>query len=155
MTCSVCKNQIDETENFCTECGASVSQTITSSSDVMTQVQTENKPSESTSKKGKLVFPDNSKIEIDQSQRLVGRADLKRFSQDPNLISRGHFTVYEENSKYYIRDGNTIVQDKESKSHTFLNDKDITGKERLELKNEDIIEVSDVKISFKLEDSAN
>lgn len=153
MTCSVCKNQIDETENFCTQCGASVSQTITTNSDVTAQVQTEAKPNKSTSKKGKLVLPDDSEIEIDQSQRLVGRADLKRYSQDPSLISRGHFTVYEENGKYYIMDGKTVVQDKESKNHTYINEEDITGKKNFELTEGVVIQVSDVKISFKLGDN--
>jgi len=111
-------------------------------------------PSEvsNTSKTGKLVFPDDSKIEIDESQRLVGRADLIKFSnEDPKLISRGHFTIYEKNAKYYINDGNTIVQEKPSTHHTFLNEEDITDKGKVELSDGDIIKVSEVEISFKFE----
>jgi len=105
-----------------------------------------------TSKTGKLVFPDDSKIEIDESQRLVGRADLIKFSNDDaKLISRGHFTVYEKNAKYYINDGNTIVQEKPSIHHTILNEEDITDKGKVELSDGDIIKVSEVEISFKLE----
>jgi len=105
-----------------------------------------------TSKTGKLVFPDDSKIEIDESQRLVGRADLIKFSNDDTkLISRGHFTVYEENTKYYINDGSTNVQEKPSKHHTILNEEDITDKGKVELSDGDIIKVSEMEISFKLE----
>lgn len=105
-----------------------------------------------TSKTGNLLFPDDSKIEIDESQRLVGRADLIKFSDaDPKLISRGHFTVYEENAMYYINDGNTNVQEKPSTHHTFLNEEDITGKGKVELSDGDIIKVSEIQITFKLE----
>jgi len=105
-----------------------------------------------TPKTGNLVFPDDSKIKIDESQRLVGRADLLKFSNDDSkLISRGHFTVYEENEKYYIIDGNTIVQDKPSAHHTFLNDEDITDQGKVEFSDGDIIKVSEVQIRFKVE----
>jgi len=105
-----------------------------------------------TSKTGNLLFPDDYKIEIDESQRLVGRADLIKFSDaDPKLISRGHFTVYEENAAYYLNDGNTNVQEKPSTHHTFLNEEDITGKGKVELSDGDIIKVSEVQITFKLE----
>ena len=47
---------------------------------------------------GKLIFPDKTPVPIDNSQRLVGRADLKNHTkQDPMLISRSHFTIYKKN----------------------------------------------------------
>ena len=46
---------------------------------------------------GKLIFPDKTPVSIDNSQRLVGRADLKKYTkQDPMLISRSHFTIYKK-----------------------------------------------------------
>jgi len=101
---------------------------------------------------GNLVLPDGSKIEIDKSQRLVGRVDLAQFSDDDSEnISRGHFTVFEDSGTYYIQDGSTNVQEKPSKNHTFKNEEDITDKGRVQLSDDDIIKVSTVEINFKLE----
>lgn len=151
--CTLCKSPVDDVDAFCTSCGASLSQSLASNPN-NTKIE---EPQKLVNPNGaRLVLPNLSEIEIDKSQRLIGRIDLIKFTQqDPSLISRGHFTVYEYNGKYYIQDGKTKVQDKESKNHTFLNSKDISGKERFELNNTDIIEVSDVKISVKLEDSIN
>jgi len=172
--CAKCNEELIEGDTFCTICGTplevpqqpstlepqqpSTPEPQQPSTPEPQQPQTPqssieelSKPSD-TSKTGNLLFPDDYKIEIDESQRLVGRADLIKFSDaDPKLISRGHFTVYEENAIYYINDGNTTVQEKPSKHHTFLNEEDITGKGKVELSDGDIIKVSEVQITFKLE----
>ncbi len=147
--CTLCNSYVDDGDTFCVSCGAPLSQPLASNP---TDTKLD-EPEKLTNPNGaRLVLPDSSEIEIDKAQRLIGRADLIKFSQqEPSLISRGHFTVYDNNGKYYMQDGKTKVQDKESKNHTFLNGKDITGKERFELNNEDVIEVSDVKIAVKLE----
>ena len=98
---------------------------------------------------GKLVFPDKTVFTIDDSQRLVGLADLRKHTkQEPNLISRSHFTIYKKNEKYFIKDGVTNVQNKASENNTFVNDEKLTEDER-ELENGDVILVSDVKMSFE------
>ena len=52
---------------------------------------------------GKLIFPDKTPVSIDNSQRLVGRADLKNHTkQDPMLISRSHFTIEKWIANYSI-----------------------------------------------------
>ncbi len=151
--CIMCNSSVDDGDAFCVSCGATLSQPLTSNPND-TKLD---EPQKLTNLNGaRLVLPDSSEIQIDKSQRLIGRTDLIKFSQqEPSLISRGHFTIYEHNGKYYIQDGKTKVQDKESKNHTLLNSKDISGKERFELNNTDIIEVSDVKISVKLGNSIN
>ena len=152
IICSNCDQEISEEESFCTECGNLLSETTDSKEIPTNNQKTEtNESDEPSLKKGKLVFPDDSEIEIDESQRLLGRADLKIFlDSDSNNISRGHFTVFEENEKYYLEDGSTNVQYKASEKHTILNEEDITGKGKIELNDGDTIKVSDVAIHFKM-----
>ena len=153
IICSNCDQEINDEESFCTECGNLLSET-TDSKEIPTNDQTteKNESDEPSLKKGKLVFPDDSEIEIDESQRLLGRADLKNFlDSDLNDISRGHFTVFEEYGKYYLEDGSTNVQYKASEKHTILNDEDITGKGKIELNNNDTIKVSDIVLHFKMD----
>ena len=153
VICSNCDQEISEEETFCTECGNLLSET-TDNKEIPTNDQTteKNESDEPSLKKGKLVFPDDSEIEIDESQRLLGRADLKNFlDSDSNNISRGHFTVFEEYGKYYLEDGSTNVQYKASEKHTILNDEDITGKGKIELNDGDTIKVSDAVLHFKVD----
>lgn len=169
--CAYCESDVSEGDAFCTVCGKLVAGN--SKKENSKKVDSTKKPSQtlekvstpsSQSKKvettktsdgpntGNLVLPDGSKIEIDKSQRLVGRVDLAQFSDDDSEnISRGHFTVFEDNGTYYIQDGSTNVQEKPSKNHTFKNEEDITDKGRVQLSDDDIIKVSTVEINFKLE----
>jgi pSer/pThr/pTyr-binding forkhead associated (FHA) protein len=153
IICSNCDQEINEKESFCTECGNILSETTdTEEIPTIDQNTEKNESDEPSLKKGKLVFPDDSEIEIDESQRLLGRADLKSFSDaDSNDISRSHFTIFEENDKYYLEDGSTNVQYKASEKHTILNDEDITGKGKIELNDNDTINVSDVVLHFKMD----
>ena len=153
IICSNCDQEINEKESFCTECGNILSETTdTEEIPTIDQNTEKNESDEPSLKKGKLVFPDDSEIEIDESQRLLGRADLKSFSDaDSNDISRSHFTIFEENDKYYLEDGSTNVQYKASEKHTILNDEDITGKGKIELNDNDTINVSDVVLHFKVD----
>ena len=99
---------------------------------------------------GKLIFPDETPVSIDDSQRLVGRADLKKYTnKDPMLISRSHFTIYKRNEQYFIKDGITNVQDKPSEHNTFVNDEKLTEDEH-KLENNDKIRVSDVEMTFEV-----
>ena len=163
VICTVCNIENKTEDSFCTQCGNVISQTTnkeenpvvnenSEESSVVIENSGENESQESSSKKGKLVFPDDSEIEIDESQRLVGRADLKKFlDSDSNDISRGHFTVYEEDNKYFLEDGSTNVQYKPSAEHTILNDEDITEKGRKELKDGSTIKISELVIHFKMD----
>lgn len=141
--CPHCKQVVSDEENFCNECGSPVTKDQTDGNGTAQQNITTNMAS--------LVLPDNVELEIDEAQRLVGRVDLAKYSKlDPTKISRGHFTVYEKDGKYYIEDGNTNVQNKASDEHTLLNDDDITNKKKVELSNGDVIKVLDVAITVKL-----
>ncbi|MGH9021448.1 MAG: zinc-ribbon domain-containing protein [Acidimicrobiales bacterium] len=146
--CAVCNEKIQDGDVFCISCGTPI-QTPSTPDKNLAKEENETKSTSST-KKGRLVFPDSSVIEIDSSHRLVGRANLGKYSQKGlDLISRGQFTVYLENEKYYLKDGRTNVQNKPSVTHTVLNEVDITGKEKSLLKDGDEIQISDVKILFK------
>ena len=99
---------------------------------------------------GKLIFPDKTPVPIDNSQRLVGRADLKNHTKkDPVLISRSHFTIYKKNEEYFIKDGITNVQDRPSKRNTFVNDEKLDPKDEHKLENNDKIRVSDIEMVFE------
>ncbi len=175
VLCATCNIEIDDNNSFCTQCGNLVSQTTNKEDPLVIEnsgmnesqepssnkeesplvnenSKKKNESQESSLKKGKLVLPDDSEIEIDESQRIVGRADLKKFlKSNPNDISRGHFTVYEEDNKYFLEDGITNVQYKPSSQHTILNDEDITGKGRKELKDGNTIKISDLMLYFKMD----
>ena len=161
-TCLICNEKNDDTERFCSKCGNEVNKSETpshaenlqqTSSKETDELKTENEPNANTTTAngsiGKLIFPDKCNFIIDESQRLVGRADLKvHTNEDPVLISRSHFTIYKKNEKYFIKDGVTNVQNKASENNTFVNDEKLTEDER-ELENGDVILVSDVKMSFE------
>ena len=101
-------------------------------------------------KVGKLVFPNEESYEIDNSQRLIGRADLQRFTkEDPTLISRSHFTIYRTEEKFIIKDGNTNVQNKPSKQGLLINGEKPETTEII-LKNGDKILISDIELSFMM-----
>ena len=146
--CTFCNENVEDGNAFCISCGAPVQSISVPDNNVETGKNNNN--STIVIKKGKLVFPDSSMMEIDSSHRLVGRVNLRKFSsKDHALISRGQFTVYLESEKYYLKDGRTNVQDKASTNHTILNGDDITGKDKFHLKDGDTIQISDVKILFK------
>ena len=97
---------------------------------------------------GRLILPDNTELVIDETQRLIGRADLELYTKNKtSLISRSHFTVWLSNSGYMIKDGATTVQDKPSRTGTFLNKNRLEGE--AELKSGDSVSVSDVDMRFE------
>ena len=159
-TCPSCnEEENDDDERFCIKCGfvffkSDVENMEETSNQETDESKTENESDVSTTiiadTFGKLIFPDKSSVTIDDSQRLVGRADLKAHTnEDPNLISRSHFTIYKEDEKFFIKDGVTNVQNKPSENNTSVNDEKLTEDER-ELQNDDVILVSDVKMVFEV-----
>ena len=159
-TCPSCnEEENDDDERFCIKCAfvffkSDVENMEETSNQETDESKTENESDVSTTiiadTFGKLIFPDKSSVTIDDSQRLVGRADLKAYTnEDPNLISRSHFTIYKENEKFFIKDGVTNVQNKPSENNTSVNDEKLTEDER-ELQNGDVILVSDVKMMFEV-----
>ena len=138
ITCQNCNSENSDEYEFCDECGAKFSD------DTMKTVLINTKNSSS----GKLVFPNDESYEIDTSQRLIGRADLQKFTkEDPTLISRSHFTIFKCNNKFVIKNGSTNVQNKPSEQGILINDKKPETDE-IELKNRDKILISDIELSF-------
>ena len=153
-TCPACdEKKNDDDERFCMSCGLDLdkSKSPPNAENLQTPNQeTGDNTNVSNISTGKLVFPDKTVFTIDDSQRLVGLADLRKHTkQEPNLISRSHFTIYKKNEKYFIKDGVTNVQNKASKNNTSVNGEELTGDEH-ELENGDKILVSDVEMLFEV-----
>jgi pSer/pThr/pTyr-binding forkhead associated (FHA) protein len=153
-TCPACdEKKNNDNERFCMSCGLDLDKSKSPSN--AENLQTPNQETDDNTKvsnisTGKLVFPDKTVFAIDDSQRLVGLADLRKHTkQEPNLISRSHFTIYKKNEKYFIKDGVTNVQNKASENNTSVNGEDLTGDEH-ELENGDKILVSDVEMLFEV-----
>ena len=153
-TCPACdEKKNDDYERFCMSCGLDLDKS--KSPPNAENLQTPNQETDDNTKvsnisTGKLVFPDKTVFTIDDSQRLVGLADLRKHTkQEPNLISRSHFTIYKKNEKYFIKDGVTNVQNKASKNNTSVNGEELTDDEH-ELENGDKILVSDVEMLFEV-----
>ena len=169
--CKFCEKKIPSIDLFCQWCGMPVAgkagkstpesipntknttpESIPNTKNTTPANNQVKKVTSTQSKIGHLLFPDDSKIIIDDSQRLVGRVNLKEFSkEDFSLISRGHFTVFRNKGIFYINDGSTNVQEKPSEHHTLINDIDITNNGPKELSDGDVIKISDIQIEFKLE----
>jgi len=153
-TCPACdEKKNDDDERFCMSCGLDLdkSKSPPNAENLQTPNQeTGDNTNVSNISTGKLVFPDKTVFTIDDSQRLVGLADLRKHTkQEPNLISRSHFTIYKKNEKYFIKDGVTNVQNKASKNNTSVNGEELTDDEH-ELENGDKILVSDVEMLFEV-----
>ena len=153
-TCPACdEKKNNDNERFCMSCGLDLDKSKSPSN--AENLQTPNQETDDNTKvsnisTGKLVFPDKTVFAIDDSQRLVGLADLRKHTkQEHNLISRSHFTIYKKNEKYFIKDGVTNVQNKASKNNTSVNGEELTGDEH-ELENGDKILVSDVEMLFEV-----
>ena len=153
-TCPACdEKKNNDDERFCMSCGLDLDKSKSPSN--AENLQTPNQETDDNTKvsnisTGKLVFPDKAVFAIDDSQRLVGLADLRKHTkQEPNLISRSHFTIYKKNEKYFIKDGVTNVQNKASENNTSVNGEELTGDEH-ELENGDKILVSDVEMLFEV-----
>ena len=153
-TCPACdEKKNNDDERFCMSCGLDLDKSKSPSN--AENLQTPNQETDDNAKvsnisTGKLVFPDKTVFAIDDSQRLVGLADLRKHTkQEHNLISRSHFTIYKKNEKYFIKDGVTNVQNKASKNNTSVNGEELTGDEH-ELENGDKILVSDVEMLFEV-----
>tara|TARA_Y100001936_G_C15989921_1_gene621743 strand:- start:390 stop:815 length:426 start_codon:yes stop_codon:yes gene_type:complete len=140
ITCQTCKSENSDEEEFCLNCGEKFNLDT-----MKTVIINANK-----NKVAKLILPNDESYEIDNSQRLIGRADLQKFTKvDPTLISRSHFTIYRTGEKYIIKDGITNVQNKPSTQGIMINNEKPQAIE-VELKDGDKILISDIELSFMM-----
>ncbi len=149
-TCSKCEEmENDDDQRFCMSCGMDMNSLQTDSKEQNPEQETIKHSTESDKSIGRLVFSDKIVMSVDESQRLVGREDLRKYTKkDPSYIARSQFTIYLDGDMYVIKDGVTNVQYKSSKNGTFLNGEKLV--DEMEIKNGDVITVSDVKISFEV-----
>ena len=148
--CPVCnEKENDDDERFCTSCGLELNASSNVISEHPPSKNIEIESSSNFKTQGKLILHDHDILLIDDSQRLVGRTDLKKYTKkDEKSISRSHFTIYKKDEKYFIKDGVTNVQNKPSENHTIVNEEKLSENER-ELKSGDKILVSDVLMLFE------
>lgn len=151
--CSNYKEEYGFEEYYCGVCG---SELIIFEDQQQHQQELQKPPN--VDRKGFLVMPDKSQVEITSIQTAIGRVHLSKYipERDTNFISREHITVYKEGERYFVEDGKTIVQEKPSSNKTWLisggqQKEEITGKGRYELKDGDQIMIADVvRLSFDL-----
>jgi hypothetical protein len=160
----VCKNQkcanynteYDIDDNYCGVCGFKLA--LEEEQQEQEQEHQEQEKPPGLQKRGFLVMPDKSQIEVTTTQIPIGRIHLSKYVSEGNMnyISKVHFTVFKEGEKYFIQDGKTAVQEKPSRNKTWLisggqQKEEITEKGRRELKEGDKISVADVvTLSFIL-----
>jgi len=172
MECPICNFKNNPSESiYCIECGAKLAESTPPTPQSTPQVQSPVEiqipapsstvappaPSQSPVVVGPThQLPDNSSILFGAAPQVVGRTELLNYLRtlqniDPATISRQHFTIFQENGKYCIIDGKTVVQEKPSANHTYLNGVDITDKGQKDLKNGDVIDVANtVKLTFNI-----
>ncbi len=96
--------------------------------------------------KAKLVLPDNHEIAIDETVKTIGRNDLEKLVTNDSVkyISRRHIAIKSDGGRYYVEDQN-------SANGTKLNDVNIKGMGKQELRDGDKIELADaVVLTFKV-----
>lgn len=143
IVCDSCKQSNSIGSLYCQRCGKSIEQSNLSAS--------------TPAGKGFLILPDRSEIPVTQTQRLVGRVDLAKYVsiQEANIISRAHFTIYQELNNFYVVDGKTTIQDKPSANSTSVltngQRKKITQNGPYQLRNGDELIIADIlKIRFEI-----
>lgn len=97
---------------------------------------------------GHLILPDRV-IDVDNSQMLVGRADLKKYTKNPNMIARSHFTVYKKDGRFLIRNHVKNIQNMDERTDIFVNG-NMLADDEIELKKNDKIVVSDIEMTFEV-----
>jgi len=94
----------------------------------------------------KLILPNGADINIYDTPKMIGRAELARALglDDLGLISRRHFEVKVDDSTFYI-------EDLGSANSTRLNNRDISGKGPVKLDDGDVIKpAGTVSLKFHL-----
>lgn len=97
---------------------------------------------------GHLILPDET-IDVDDSQILVGRADLKKYAKDPSMIARSHFTVYKKDDSFLIKNHAKNIQNLDERTIVLVNG-NVLANDEIKLKKGDKITVSDVEIMFEV-----
>ena len=99
---------------------------------------------------GILVLPDGEEIPITENLIIIGRSNVTEFvefklSENPKEVSSQQFTIWQEDGHYFIEDGVTSVQKKQSANGTKLNGDNITGHLKQELHDNDKIEFAHIE----------
>ena len=94
---------------------------------------------------GILVLPGGKEIPVQDNPITVGRNDVSehvefKIGEDPRKVSSQQFTIWRESGQYFIEDGKTSVQTKQSTNGTKVNGENISGELKKELHDSDKIE---------------
>jgi len=94
---------------------------------------------------GILVLPNEKEIQFEDNPKTVGRNDVREhveieLNKNPGEVSSEQFTIWREDSHYFIEDRKTSVQKKPSTNGTKVNGETITNEMKRELHNDDKIE---------------
>ncbi len=144
--CASCKKENDIDDFFCIYCGNSLRDQTTRKQSQETNVVS-NLSELPQSPIGWLVLPDASTIPIDQTRQLVGRADLAKFTNNIEKISRRHFTVFIKNNTIYLEN---LITDNQTTYEIYLNGVNISAKKITPVIDGDSIKISDIELKIKL-----
>ena len=155
--CPQCNETNDDDQRFCQSCGmdldhlkSSVVAELPSNFKENIKKLKVNPESKNIAQKelaGRLILPDKKIVQIDDSQKFIGRADLKQYTKiSPEKIPRSYFSVYLDDGRYILR--NAITHTK-NKTPLVLNN-EMRNEEKIELENGDKITISDVEIVFEI-----
>jgi hypothetical protein len=103
---------------------------------------------------GVLVMPDQSEITLPQTGRTLGRSDLLKYAKPENTkeISRGHFTITQEQGAFYVQDGGPDPANpnawKPSKNGTAVNGVVLGPASKQKLNPNDVIDVAQLGLNM-------
>ena len=160
-TCPQCNETNDDDQRFCQSCGMDMGH-LKSSADADAAAELPSnfkqnikklkaKPeSKNTAQKelaGRLILPDKKIVQIDDSQKFIGRADLRQYTKvSPEKIPRSYFTVCLDDGRHILRNDTILTKNKT----ILVVNNEMRNEEKIELKNGDRITVSDVEIVFEI-----
>jgi len=93
-----------------------------------------------------LTLPNGSEISLSTTDRWIGRNELRQVLTSGSLqfVSREHILISYANGRFYI-------EDQKSSNGTRLNGNEIKGKGKFELRDGDVIELTDeAKLTFRV-----
>jgi hypothetical protein len=139
IKCIMCNADNPPDSVFCENCGARLDQ----SPPPKPKIESPPSPPPPPTPSYVISFKGNS-LEVNELKRVFGRNDFVKVlaQHEFQYISKAHFTISNENGKFYIQDGAFEITNsnwKDSTNGTTLNGEQIQGAGKKELKDNDKI----------------